>query len=191
MLRKRNERFIQFLIVIPLFVGIIGTSLMIYKEKEKYITYYKTLTLPIKGEGFFEKTGNTFKRGYGAVKYQPFSFEELQFVIYGYLFILIGAKFLEMNPLFIHAKRIEKFLLELNKTNDKKEAWKVVYTPDALLIKAHLEDVEHFKNQKRFWDQIEFRPSEDHKTGRNNMEFIFIRRYQLPTKVIFNIGELT
>lgn len=186
-LRKRNVYFINAFIILPIFAGVLFSGITMYQHKAKYETYIKRATLPIEGDSYFSKTKNTVSRAYKMVQYQPVSYDEFQYLLYGFLMSLVGAKLLSLNPIFKKSQKIEEILSKIKKVDAEERPWRVIWTPDAIYFESFLGDPDQFVNQKSFWNEINFSPDPPIIDLKDRKKFIVPRKYELPPKIEFKV----
>lgn len=186
-LRKRNVYFVNTFILLPIFLGFLFTGISMYNNKEKYKVYLMRATLPIEGKSYFEKTLNIINRSYKMIVYQPVSQEESQYLIYGFLLSIIGARFLSLNPIFKKSEKIEEILTRIKKVDAEENPWRVVWTPDAIYFESFLGDPDQFVNQTSFWNTINFSPDPPIIDLKDRTKFIVPRKYELPPKIEFKV----
>lgn len=189
-LRKRNVLFINLFIFMPLFLGGIFSAATVYSEKARYEAYAQRVVLPLKGETPVQKTFSFFKRGYYSVRYQPIKYSDLEMIIYGYFFAIVGAYVLSKHPAFKEQKRIEKDLIKFKKLDGENKPWKVVWTPEALFFESYGCDPYRFKREVPFWNTINFSPADPILVEGNKNVFIIPKKFELPARIIFKSSEV-
>ena len=143
--------------------------------------------MPIEGDSYFSKTKNTVSRAYKMVQYQPVSYDEFQYLLYGFLMSLVGAKLLSLNPIFKKSQKIEEILSKIKKVDAEERPWRVIWTPDAIYFESFLGDPDQFVNQKSFWNEINFSPDPPIIDLKDRKKFIVPRKYELPPKIEFKV----
>ena len=186
-LRKRNVYFINSFIILPMFLGMLFTGISMYNHKEKYQVYAIRATLPVEGESNIQIGINVVNRLYKMIVHQPISKEELNYLFYGFLISLLGAKFLSLNPIFKESNKIEDILSKIRKLDADDKPWKVVWTPDAIYFESFLGDPDSFVSKREFWNQINFSPDPPMIDLKDRTKFIIPRKYELPPKIVFKI----
>lgn len=188
-LRQRNVYFINIFIILPMFIGALFSGISVYNNIDKYQLYIKRATLPIDGESYFRIFINLINRIYKMIEFQPFSIDEMKYIVIGFVLSIIGAKFLSLNPIFKKSKQIEDILSKIKKVDADEKPWKVIWTPDAVYFESFLGDPDTFVSQRSFWNTINFSPSPPLIDVKDRTKFIVPRKYELPPKIVFPIRQ--
>ena len=194
--RARNSKLVNFFVLLPFFAGLSFSSYEIYSKRDLFSRYVNEVTKPI------EKTVYGKRKKYipyikdKAVfmyRQNPFNMEILIPFLIGYGFCFIGAGLLMKNPAFKKESDIQVVFTALRHTDLEGNPWKVVWTPNAILIEAFGEDPSDFcvnKKGKKLWNAIKFSPGEPMIFNDNPNKFVVQRRYDLPSELIFNQKDL-
>lgn len=190
LLRKRNHLLINGLVFLPMFLGVFFSTINIIHDKDRFVKYYKTVTLPLSGDTGIQKAFSGIRRGYLAVKHQPIKFSDFEPILYGYLIALLGANLMSKHPSFKKQKEIEDVLLNSNKVDEDGNPWKVVWTPKAIYFETYQCDVYKFVHETKFWNTINYSPAEPILIPEDKRKFIIPEKYELPPKIIFKANDI-
>jgi len=203
-LMSRNYFLINFFIRIPLLVGLLISGFLMYKESDRYTPYLKQAVSPIFSISIDEISfknlkpiiNKAWKPTINRLKFiyekSPFSFKELKFVIFGFIASFIGAMFLSKNPMFQIEDKIKGLLTAQRYVDENGKPWEFTWTPFAIYFHAYNTDVLKFVKNTRFWNTINFNPSDPVYVGGDMNRFVVSKRYELPNSLIFtgNLSEL-
>jgi hypothetical protein len=189
-LRKRNHLLLNVLIFLPLFLGVIYSGLNIYNNKDRYQLYVQRVVLPLKGDTPIKKTFSFLKRSYNSIRYQPIKLTDFEVILYAYMFSILGANLMSKHPAFKKQKEIQDVLLNANKVDEDGNPWKVVWTPHALYFETYQCDVYKFVRETKFWNTINYAPSEPVLIPEDKRKFIIPGKYELPPKIIFKSSDI-
>lgn len=187
--QRKNTRLVFFCIYLPLILGFISTSLMIYKNKENYSNYYKQASAPIKEDKFTKKISAYWNKAYYIVAENPVTSDEYTPVLIAFFISLMGAKFLSINPVFEIKERIEKNLVALGCTDIEGNPWRVVWTPEAMLFVSFGTDPNKLAQEQKFWTTINFPPSLPKQSKKDMNKFVVQRKYELSSNMVFKLGD--
>lgn len=191
-IRKKNISFINFGILLPIYIGSLISVMVLFLERHKYMIYSKRMFLPIQADGFFDKSSLLFKRIYLGILNQPIEWSHIQWFIYGYLIALIVAYILmQANPMITEQERIRSILAKSKKVNEYGEPWFVLWTPEYIYFNTYNCDPDDFVfKQKPFWNTISYNPSEYILFKEDSNKFIVPKKYELDSKIILDFRGL-
>ena len=197
--RARNSKLINIYILLPIFLGLVFSVFFVYQKRDNFDNYLVYLSKPI-GETKYRSGGiRNYTKFYRekaiyAVNKSPLSKEAFYPFLMGYLACFLGAFILSKNPSFKKEEEIKKILQVLKHVDIEGRPWKVLWTPEAIMIETFGKDPYEFcvsKQGKNFWNAINFKPSEPIIFNNNINKFVVQRRYELPSELIFESnGEL-
>lgn len=196
-IRKKNRQNINLFIFLPMFIGLILNIFVFIKSgddgiQRKYVVYYNRMTLPIKGDTSIRKGINLITRIVKGTIHNPVSLQDFYYFINGYGISILGALLLKLNPMFSEQKRIESVLLNMKKLDPEGKPWKILWTPNFIMMEVYGSHADEVFNDKKFWSTINFYPEMPIKdVGGNSNKFIFPKKYKLPDAMEFIYTENT
>ena len=186
--QRKNTKLIFMLIYLPIILSFVGTLAVAYWRKDNYINYYTNLTAPVNEEKFTRTVSAYVRKMSYAIRNQPVTSKEAMPLIGFYLLALIGARFVSYNPVFKIEDEIRRRLTALNCVDIDGNPWKIVWTPEALLIVAFARDPHQLAADAKFWATINFPPSTPKQSKKDMNKFVVQRKYELSSNMIFKLN---
>lgn len=188
--QKNNTKLVFLLIYGPLLIGFLISCLVVFNNRKNYVDYYQKLTSPIKEERFTKKISGYLNKIVFLIKDQPISSDDITPIFIAFIFSLAGAKFLSINPVFNIEENIKKRLAIMGCTDIEGNPWKIVWTPEAMLIVAFGEDPMKLVQDSKFWATINFPPSVPKQSKKDMNKFVVQKKYELSSNsMIFKFGD--
>lgn len=185
--QRQNTKLVFFFIYGPMLIGFIISSLLIYSNRQNYISYYKELTKPVVEERFTRKISAYVNRVVFFIKDQPISVKEITPFFIAFLISLIGAKFLSRNPVFARQDDILNRLIAYGAKDMNGNPWKIIWTPDAMLFISFGEDPIKLAQDSKFWATINFPPTTPKQSKKDMNKFVVQRKQELSGNMFFKL----
>lgn len=189
-LRARNAIVVNIFIFMPWVVGISITLANLYLHRDYYEIYYTVITAPYEAGNIFSLIGQT----YGKIKFAlfkfPLNFKDFSYYFYGHLGAIVGAFILSKNKFFKMEEKIKEVLVHNNHLDRDGYPWKVTWTPKAILFDTFNCDPYKFYLETKFWNSINFAPTQPKKFKNNMNKFVVQSKYELPQELIFTASGI-
>lgn len=186
-IQKKNLKFIWGFIYFPILVGVLASALSIYTNRDKYQLYIHRLSLPVKEERFVKTVSIYFDKLIYLVRGQPISMKDLTPFLIGYLISIMGARFCSKNPTFAIQEEMQRKFTALGCTDIDGNPWRVVWTPEALLVTSFGRDPNQLYNDAKFWATINFPPSIPKQSKKDMNKFVVQRKYELSSNMVITL----
>jgi hypothetical protein len=188
-IRKNNGKLIMIFIYFPILLGLILSTVSIHSHYYDYQNYFNKINRQNMENTLSEKIGSKIKKAKIIVFEAPIRKTDFILIVYGYIFALLGARFLSINPIFKEEDKITNIFASLGYTDAEGKPWVVTWTPDAIMIVAFNCDPIQLCSNTRFWSTINFPPGTP-KVSKNNMnKFIVTRAFELTPNMIFSFED--
>lgn len=184
-LRKKNNYLVNLAIHGPFFIGLVLSIASLYLHHQDFELYIHKAFSTVHTTGFFNSIAQYFRRMIYILTEIPLKPLDYIPFIGGYLFSVLGAFILSFHPGFQEADRITHIFSTLGYIDSEGKPWKVVWTPNAIMIEAFNCDPKALSENKRFWSTVNFPPSAPNIVPGKMNKFIVQRKYELPTSLVF------
>lgn len=191
-IRVRNAKLVNIFIILPIILGITIFAIHLYLNRYDFLNYYKNATSAIlynETTSYFNIIGLYLKKIYYILFNFPLGLKILKWLPLGYLGSILGAWLLNKHTAFQQEEKIQKTFAALGYIDINGLPWKVVWTPNVIMITAFNCDPDKLVDNNRFWNSINFPPSNPKKLKSDNNKFIVRRRYELPISLVFEVSE--
>jgi hypothetical protein len=186
-LRTNNGKLTLLFVYLPIVLGILLSGISVNAHKYDYQSYWHRINRVDKTDGLTDGIEKKYKKVKIAVTELPVKKYDIMFIIYGYLFTILGARFLSLNPVFKEEEKITSIFASLGYIDADGNPWQVTWTPDAIQIISFNCDPLALCQNTRFWSTINFPPSLTPKISKTHMgKFIVTRAYELTPNMIFS-----
>lgn len=185
--QRKYTRLVFSCIYLPMLIGVAYSGFKIYQNKQNYVTYYNNLTAPIKEERFTRKIGASWDKLVYFIAKQPLSVDEATPFLISFLFSLAGAKFLSMSPVFQIEEEIKRKLVAMGHTDIEGNPWRIVWTPEAVLVVSFGKDPYQLAQEQKFWATINFPPGNPKQSKKDMSKFVVQRKHELSSNMVFKL----
>lgn len=185
--QRKNTRIIFFMIYLPIILSFLTTLGVAYYRKESYKTYYAQITAPVEEVKFTRKIAAYFKKGVFIIKDQPVSTMELIPLFAFYSLALIGSVVVSKNPVFQKEDELRRRLEALGHVDIEGKPWKVVWTPEAMLIVAFGQDPYKLSQNQNFWATMNFHHGTPKQSKKDMNKFVVQKKHELSNNMIFKL----
>lgn len=188
-IRRQNTILMNFLVRVPLVIGISMSAFFIYNDIDmirqnlKKMTYAPRISIRQPKD-----IPRQIKRDFEyRMKKSPIEKKHVLPFLVGYLIGYIGSLIMSNHVCFKFEKSISKSLFANKYIDENGRPWEVCYTPKAIMFITYQCEPEKFVSNGKFWDDINFKPDREYQQAPGNSKVVLIKQnYELPAFIDFS-----